>query len=68
MIGRGNLHYDGSLRVPLSTVDQLSHKIWEHAGNIQLKLIESKIRPGSTSIILEPALLVCASTQGALAI
>jgi hypothetical protein len=31
-------------------------------------LIESKIRPGSTSIILDPALLVRASTQRALAV
>jgi DNA-binding LacI/PurR family transcriptional regulator len=54
------------LRVPLSTVDQHSQKIGEHAGNILLKLIESKIRPGSTSIILDPALLVRASTKRAL--
>jgi LacI family transcriptional regulator len=66
VIGCGNLHYDGSLRVPLSTVDQHSQKIGEHAGNILLRLIESKIRPGSTSIILDPALLVRASTQRAL--
>jgi LacI family transcriptional regulator len=63
VIGCGNLHYDGSLRVPLSTVDQHSQKIGEHAGNILLRLIESKIRPGSTSIILDPALLVRASTK-----
>jgi LacI family transcriptional regulator len=68
VIGCGNLHYDGSLRVPLSTVDQHSQKIGEHAGNILLQLIESKIRPGSTSIILDPALLVRASTQRSLAL
>jgi LacI family transcriptional regulator len=64
VMGCGNLHYDGSLRVPLSSIDQHSQLIGEHAGNILLNLIESKTRPGSTSIILDPELVARASTKG----
>jgi LacI family transcriptional regulator len=63
VIGCGNLHYDGSLRVPLSSIDQHSQMMGEHAGNILLKLIEAKIRPDNTSIILDPALVIRASTK-----
>jgi LacI family transcriptional regulator len=63
VIGCGNLHYDGSLRVPLSSVDQNSQMIGEHAGNILLNLIEAKVRPTPVKIVLDPTLVVRASTR-----
>lgn len=62
VIGCGNLHYDNSLRVPLSSIDQHSSTIGERTGNILLHLIESKVRPGPMSVILDPSLVVRASS------
>jgi LacI family transcriptional regulator len=63
VIGCGNLHYDPSLRVPLSSIDQRSQQIGEQTGRLLLSLIESKVRPEPTTVILEPALVVRASTR-----
>lgn len=63
VIGCGNLQYDDSLRVPLSSIDQQSQLIGEHAANILLNLIEAKHRPPAVRIVLEPALVVRASTD-----
>ncbi len=62
IIGCGNLHYDNSLRVPLSSVDQHSQMIGERAAKILLHMIESKGRPQARSVILDPSLVVRAST------
>jgi LacI family transcriptional regulator len=63
VIGCGNLHYDGSLRVPLSSVDQNSQTIGQRTAAILLGMIESKVRPLPMSVILEPSLIVRASTM-----
>jgi LacI family transcriptional regulator len=63
VIGCGNLNYDDSLRVPLSSIDQNSQMIGEHAANILLKLIESKNRPQPVRIVLDPRLVVRASSK-----
>jgi LacI family transcriptional regulator len=63
VIGCGNLHYDSSLRVPLSSVDQQNQLIGKHAGNILLRIIESRVRPDPTVVILDPTLIVRASTM-----
>jgi LacI family transcriptional regulator len=63
VIGCGNLHYDSSLRIPLSSVDQNSKMIGEHAARILLDLIESKVRPNPVKIVLDPMLVVRASTR-----
>ncbi len=63
LIGCGNLHYDNSLRVPLSSIDQHSQQIGQRAADLVLSMIESKQKPGPRSYILEPALVVRASTQ-----
>lgn len=63
VIGCGNLHYDSVLRVPLSSIDQHSHLIGERTGQIVLRLIESKVRPQSVNVILDPSLVVRESTQ-----
>jgi LacI family transcriptional regulator len=62
IIGCGNLHYDSSLRVPLSSIDQNSQQIGERTAEILMGMLESKIRPQLRSIILEPSLMVRASS------
>jgi LacI family transcriptional regulator len=63
VIGCGNLHYDKSLRVPLSSVDQQSRAIGERAGKLVLSLIEAKIPPQPRSIMLQPAVVPRESTR-----
>ncbi len=63
VIGCGNLHYDQSLRVPLSSIDQNSQAIGERTASILLSMLESKIRPQPKSIILDPLLVVRASSS-----
>ncbi len=63
VIGCGNLHYDDSLRVPLSSIDQHSRRIGEEAARIALAILNSKIPPKPQTIILQPELIVRRSTQ-----
>ncbi len=63
VIGSGNLHYDSELRVPLSSVDQQTDLIGERAARLTLSLLESKATPRSRSIIIQPQLVVRASTE-----
>jgi len=63
VIGCGNLHYDSYLRVALSSIDQHSSEIGLRTADILLSLIESKQMPRARRFILEPALVVRASTQ-----
>ncbi len=63
VIGSGNLHYDSELRVPLSSIDQQTELIGERAARLTLSLLESKVRPRSKTIILQPELVVRASTE-----
>ncbi len=63
VIGSGNLHYDKSLRVPLSSIDQQSTAIGERAGKLVLSLIEAKSPPPPKCIMLEPKLVVRESTN-----
>lgn len=62
IIGCGNLHYDDSLRVPLSSIDQHSRRIGEEAARIALTILNSKIPPKHETVILQPELVVRAST------
>jgi len=63
LIGCGNLHYDDLLRVELSSVDQHSRQIGERAGELVLSLLESKQKSRPRSHILQPELVVRASTR-----
>jgi LacI family transcriptional regulator len=63
VIGCGNLHYDKSLRVPLSSIDQQSATIGERAAKLALFLMEAKTPPRPKSIILEARVVARASTQ-----
>lgn len=62
VIGCGNVHYDASLRVPLSSVDQQSAVMGERAGRLALSLIGAKDSTRPKSILLEPKLVARAST------
>jgi len=63
VVGCGNLHFDKSLRVPLSSVDQQSVAIGERAGKLVLSVIEAKTPPQPKSIMLEPNLIARESTR-----
>ncbi len=63
IIGCGNLHYDDSLRVPLSSVDQHSRQIGSEAARLVLEALKSKVVPKPEVILLPPELVVRASTQ-----
>jgi LacI family transcriptional regulator len=63
IIGCGNLHYDDSLRVPLSSIDQHSHKIGAEAARLVLNALKSKVAPKPESVLLPPELIVRESTQ-----
>lgn len=63
IIGCGNLHYDDALRVPLSSVDQQSRQIGEEAARITLAILSSKTARKPERVLLEPQLVVRASTQ-----
>lgn len=57
VVGCGNLHYNNSLRVPLSSMDQRSSTIGERTAAILLRAIEAKAKPRPVSVILEPSLV-----------
>jgi LacI family transcriptional regulator len=63
VIGSGNLHYDTELRIPLSSIDQQTDMIGERAGRLTLSLLESKTHPHNKTIIIQPQLVVRASTD-----
>jgi LacI family transcriptional regulator len=67
VIGCGNLHYDTELRVPLSSIDQQTEEIGERAGRLTLSLLESKTRPQNKTYVLQPQLVIRASTDRKLA-
>ena len=63
VIGCGNLHYDDSLRVPLSSIDQHSREIGQQAARIALSILNAKILPTAETIVLHPELVVRRSTE-----
>jgi LacI family transcriptional regulator len=63
LVGCGNLHFDSSLRVPLSSIDHHSHTMGERTAAILLNIFSSKTPPQPVTVILEPALAVRASSM-----
>jgi LacI family transcriptional regulator len=63
VIGCGNLHYDDSLRVPLSSINQHSRRIGEEAARIALGILHSKIPPKPETVVLQPQLIMRRSTE-----
>ena len=62
VIGCGNLYFDASLRVALSSIDQHSAQLGEKAGELLLDILHAKSKPPVRNIILEPSVVVRAST------
>ena len=63
VIGSGNLHYDSELHVPLSSVDQQTEMVGKCAARVTLSLLESKKAHRAQSIVLQPKLVVRASSK-----
>ena len=63
LVGCGNLHYDDSLLVPLSSIDQQTSEIGRRAGEIVLQMIASKGKNGGQTVVLNPSLVVRASSR-----
>jgi LacI family transcriptional regulator len=63
IIGCGNLHYDDSLRVGLSSIDQHSRRIGEAAARIALGILGSPVPRAPETVILQPELVIRASTR-----
>jgi LacI family transcriptional regulator len=63
VIGCGNLHYDDSLRVPLSSIDQHSREIGQEAARIALRILNAKSPTTPETVVLKPKLVVRRSTQ-----
>jgi LacI family transcriptional regulator len=63
VVGCGNLHYDDSLRVPLSSIDQHSRRIGEEAARIALRILNSKALPKPETVVLQPELIARESTH-----
>ena len=64
VIGCGNLHYDDSLRVPLSSIDQHSRRIGEEAARLAITILNSKVPLQPEKVVLRPELVVRASKVG----
>lgn len=62
VIGCGNLHYDGSLRVPLSSIDQSSSVIGERVGKMVLNLLSRSEQSRPKRVLIKCSLVVRAST------
>ncbi len=63
LVGCGNLNYNDWLRVPLTSIDQRSHLIGQRAGEILLSMLEGREQPTPENIILEPELIIRASSS-----
>jgi LacI family transcriptional regulator len=63
VIGCGNVRYADSLRVPLSSIDQESEVIGERAAQLALSVLESKAALKPKTILLEPKLVIRASSR-----
>ena len=62
VIGAGNVHYSDLLRVSLTTIDQDSAGMAEHAAKLLLRHITSKAPAPPEAILLNPRILVRDST------
>lgn len=61
-IGCGNLHYDDSSRVPLSSIDQHSQRIGAEAAQLVLATFGSKTPPEPKTILLPTELFMRSTT------
>jgi len=64
VIGCGNLRLSAYLEVPLSSIDQSTERQGERAAEVALSLIDRKRQTAPKSWLVEPKLMVRASTVG----
>jgi LacI family transcriptional regulator len=62
VIGCGNLHYVGDIRIPLSSIDQRSSEIGGRAAALILDVLASKEQASYRDIVLQPRLTAREST------
>jgi LacI family transcriptional regulator len=62
MVGSGNFHYSGKLRVPLTSIDQRAGEIGERTARMILTLLEKPRSGRPRSVVLEPTLAARASS------
>jgi LacI family transcriptional regulator len=62
-IGCDNLHYDGSLKAPLTSVDHHSGQIGVRAAKLLLDLLKDKAPNETRQVILKPSLVVRDSSR-----
>ena len=62
IIGCGNLQYDDSLRIPLSSINQHSRRIGEETARLVLNILKFKVAPKPEIVVLQPELIARAST------
>jgi LacI family transcriptional regulator len=63
VVGCGNVHYDDLLKVPLTSIDQDSKGLGTSAAKLALSVIKQKSKSTPRSVLLEPKLVVRASSQ-----
>jgi LacI family transcriptional regulator len=63
VIGCGNLPFNSSLRVPLSSVDQRSGVIGRRAAELAVSLVQADVGLRPKAILLEPTLVIRRSTN-----
>ena len=64
VIGCGNLPISAYLEVPLSSIDQGTAELGQHASRLALELIESKTPQAAQTMLVPPRIIVRASTGG----
>lgn len=62
-VGSGNFHYSSKLRVPLSSIDQKAAEIGERTSGMITGLLEKPPSSRVRSTVLEPTLIVRASSK-----
>ena len=63
VVGSGNFHYSSKLRVPLSSIDQKAVEIGERTARMITSLLEKAPTSRSRATVLEPSLVVRASSR-----
>lgn len=63
IVGCGNYHYSSKLQVPLTSVDQRAVEIGERTARMIAQLLEKDASSRSRKVVLEPQLIVRASSQ-----
>ncbi len=63
IVGSGNYHYSSKLRVPLTSVDQGAAEIGERTAKMIISLLERPAPARPRNTVIEPKLIVRASSQ-----